>query len=126
MATKNNVMWSMIPTSVRYEDPNSPGSVIIKQNRGLNHPIIYHGPIDGNGTATLLVGNRPDIHPYGFDEEFYLTGKFSNGEFVDELCIICTIDVNDYGFFFKNEKIIGKIVNGKFVKTTFLVDGTSI
>lgn len=113
---EENYLWSMIVKSIEYPDPNSPNYTFIKQNRGLTHPIVFHGPKNGNGPATILVGNKPDIHPDGLIEEFYFTGIFSNGEFVGDLCIICTLNTDSYGFFYQRDKIIGKIVHGKFIR----------
>jgi hypothetical protein len=115
MATEND-MWSMIPKSVKYDDPNMPGYYFIRESRGLNHPITYHGPIDRTGSATILFGNKPEIHPYRLTEEFYFSGTLSKGEIVDDWCIICTLKTNSYGVFVKDEKIIGKIENGKFLE----------
>ena len=108
-----NTMMDMVPKYVSSQDANNPGHIIIKENRGIIHPIVYIGKfIHGKrtGTAFALLKGMKKVHPYEFSEEFAFIGLFDNDEIADGPCVIYTLYDNQLEY-----KFYGKIEGGKFV-----------
>ena len=108
-----DTMMDMVPKQVSFPDPNNPCNIIIKENRGLIHPIVYIGKIiDGKrtGIAFAFLKDMEKVHPLNSSEEFVFIGLFDNDEIADGPCVIYTLYDNQLEY-----KFDGKIEDGKFV-----------
>ncbi len=108
-----DTMMAMVPKQVSFPDPNNPDNIIIKENRGLIHPIVYMGKIiDGKrtGIAFAFLKDMKKVHPLKFSKEFAFLGLFDNDEIADGPCVTYTLYDNQLEC-----KFYGKIEGGNFV-----------